>query len=276
MTLMILVLLAMQDKPIDIVAASVEKAPALDGVADDDAWKSAAEVKITLWKPHDPNDKKEALLRACRTAGEIHILLVWKDDTKDVRHNPFVWSKEKGAYEEIELPEDVASLGFELEGEFDADMLAGKESRWDVWHWKAARTNPVGCAMDKSHQYSRSNLGGKSKKFMGNDGKPVWIARPEDEGRSATKRVDKPARHEGDEVAQFVAQEPDGSAADVRAKGAWKDKTWTLELSRKLRTGQKDDTQFEAGKSYGFTLAIFDHEEHMDHSVAPAMKLTIK
>jgi len=273
---LVLLLAALQDKPIELVSAPVDRAPALDGVADDDAWKSAAEVKVTLWKPHDPNDKKDVLVRVCRTTDDIHFLLVWKDDTKDVRHHPFVWNKEKGDYDEAELEEDVASLGFELEGEFDADMLAGKESRWDVWHWKAARTNPAGFAMDKSHQYSRSNLGGKSKKFMGNDGKPVWIARPEDAGRSATKRADKPAKNEGDEVPQFIAQEPDGSAADVRAKGAWKDKTWTLELSRKLRTGQKDDAQLESGKSYGFTLAVFDHEEHADHSVAPTMKLVIK
>ncbi len=276
MTLLILSVLLAQDKPIELVAKAVEKAPAIDGDAGDAAWQSAPETKLTLWKPNDPDDKRELRVRVCRTADEIFFLLSWKDDTKDVRHMPFVWSKDKGGYEELDLAEDVASLAFELEGEFDPDMLAGKESRWDVWHWKAARTNPAGFAMDKSHQYSRSNLGGKSKKWIGHDGKPVWIARPEDSGTSATKRVDKPDKHDGDEIAQFIAQTPEGSAADVRAKGVWKDKAWTLELARKLKTGQKDDAAFEIGKAYGMSVAVFDHEEHSDHSVGAALKLVVK
>src|SRR5574341_1705501 len=91
---LVLLLAALQDKPIELVAATVDKAPALDGAADDEAWKAAAEVKVTLWKPHDPNDKKDVLVRVCRTADEIHFLLTWKDDTKDVRHQPFVWNKD--------------------------------------------------------------------------------------------------------------------------------------------------------------------------------------
>jgi ethylbenzene dehydrogenase len=272
---LILTILA-QDKVIEVVPRVVDKGPMVDGSAADDAWKDAPETVLSLWKPHDEADRRQLRLRAIRTSDEIFFLLVWTDETRDARHMPFVWNKESKSYDEADLTEDVASLGFELEGEFDSNMLAGKESRWDVWHWKAWRTNPAGFAMDKTHQYSRSNLGGKSHKLIATDGRPVWIARPEDQGTSATKRADKPAEYAGDEVPQFAAQAPSGSAADVRAKGEWKDKAWTLELGRKLRTGHKDDTQFETGRSYGFSVAVFDREEDADHSVAATLKLTIK
>lgn len=63
---------------------------------------------------------------------------------------------------------------------------------------------------------------------------------------------------------QFSPGKPTGSAADVRAKGAWADGRWTLELGRKLGTAQKDDTKFDPSRTYKMTLGAFDRTGDMD------------
>lgn len=44
----------------------------------------------------------------------------------------------------------------------------------------------------------------------------------------------------------------------MEAKGIWKDGKWTLELARKLNTGNGDDVQFDATKTYSFGMSVFD------------------
>ena len=50
----------------------------------------------------------------------------------------------------------------------------------------------------------------------------------------------------------------------MRAKGAWADGRWTLELGRKLNTGHKDDTAFDPTRPYKMTLGAFDQTGDMD------------
>src|SRR6185436_12532160 len=69
--------------------------------------------------------------------------------------SPLIWKDT--AYEaQDDKVEDACTLGFELEGKFDSDMKAGIESKWDVWEWGAARTNPTGYALDRTHVYSKT------------------------------------------------------------------------------------------------------------------------
>ncbi len=271
-----LLLLVPQDKTQELTTVLVEKAPTIDGDASDEAWSKAAETKISLWRSYDDTDRRELRVRVCRTADEIFFLLTWKDASKDTRHHPWIWKQDAGKYDELDVAEDAAALSFALEGEFNPDMTAGIESKWDVWRWGAARTNAVGHAADKLHQYSRSKLGGRASQMTAPDGKPVWILMIDDVGKAPTRRVDQPEKQGADEVPQFEPQKPEESAADVRAKGAWNEKTWTLEFARKLSTGRKDDTAFEVGKSCAMSVAIFDHEESGDHFVGPKLMLAIK
>ena len=69
-------------------------------------------------------------------------------------------------------------------------------------------------------------------------------------------------------VLQFPSQKPAGSAGDVQAKGEYAGGKWTVEFKRKLSTGNKDDTVFAAGKSYGIAVATFDKSEKGDHDVS--------
>jgi len=57
---------------------------------------------------------------------------------------------------------------------------------------------------------------------------------------------------------------PTGSAADVRAKGVWRDGRWTVELQRRLFTGHDDDTRFEPARRYKMAISTHDRSGDMD------------
>ena len=52
---------------------------------------------------------------------------------------PTTWERENAKDRE-----DMFSPAFEHTGTFVPNMLAPVEAVWDVWHWKAFRTNPQG------------------------------------------------------------------------------------------------------------------------------------
>lgn len=165
------------------------------------------------------------------------------------------------------------ALAFESNGKFNVDMLANSDRVWDVWHWKAFRTNPQNYSMDKQHIYSSIKPEGKSKPFTGRKGKTIWISRPEDDGISQEKKRPAPTEYTGDRVEQYLVKLPFGSTADVKAKGVWKNNRWALEFSRRLNTTHLDDTAFDITKKYAMGLAPFDHTGNMDKSSG---ELTLK
>lgn len=56
------------------------------------------------------------------------------------------------------------AVAFEHTGSFVPDRLAGIEATWDLWHWKAFRTNPQGYAMDKTHRHADTQPAGTANK----------------------------------------------------------------------------------------------------------------
>lgn len=250
-----------------LVSVRAEKPPTVDGKPDEQVWGAAPELKLTVRRVMLPNAGESAgvSIRSVYTDDEIYFLVAWEDKTRDdASHKSWTWSAAKKAYEEGPDREDMFSLAFEHTGPFVADMLAPVDAVWDVWHWKAFRTNPQGYAMDRTHRYSRQKPEGKAKEFRSHDGKPVWIARSEDAGETVERKQDAPKEQAGERVPQYVPGKPTDSAADVRAKGAWEDGRWTLELGRKLNTGHKDDTTFDPSRSYKIALGTHDRTGDMD------------
>ncbi len=249
-----------------LIAAEIASSPTLDGVADDVAWRTARPLKLDVRRVMAPNKgvKTEASIRAAYTSSHIYFLLSWKDPRADVSHKTWTWNAATGAYVEGKDREDMAALAFELNGPFTADMLSPVETTWDVWHWKALRTNPQGYAMDKTHRYFRQQPDTKANKHEANDGSDIWIARPEDSGNSVEKKQDAPAKHEGERVPQYLPGAPTGSAGDVGAKGRWADGWWSVEFARKLDTGETDDTTFSPDRCYRMAVATFDRTGDMD------------
>jgi hypothetical protein len=254
------------NKPLQIVSVSVMKAPTVDGIGNDPVWGSAKPLAVVAKRVMEPNIglSSRASVRSVHTDTHVYFLVSWEDATEDISHKSWVWNVEKKAYEEGPDREDMFSFGFEHTGDFTADMLSPVDSVWEIWHWKAFRTNPQGYAMDKTHRYARSKPEARANPHKVRDGSEVWISRPEDAGDTVEKKQPAPSTYQGDRVAQYVPGAPRGSAADVRAKGMWANGRWTLEFERRLDTGNPDDTAFDLARSYKMALATFDRTGEMD------------
>ena len=250
-----------------LVAVKVSQLPILDGAGDDPAWREARPVDVVVKgvMPKTKGTATRAQLRAVYTDQDLYLLVTWEDATRDDKaHKPWVWNQSKGAYEEGAEREDMLGVAFEHTGPFTGDMLAGVDAVWDVWHWKATRTNPQGYAMDRTHRFSSSQPGYKANKHKANDGADTWIARPEDRGNTVEIKQPAPKEYQGERVPQYLPGTPTDSAADVRAKGAWSNGRWTVELQRRLLTGHDDDSQFEPGRRYKMAISTHDHSGDMD------------
>jgi hypothetical protein len=250
-----------------LVSPEVERGPEIDGRADDAAWRKASALEVVVRRPLQPNEgaSTDVHLRSVHTSTHVYFLVRWRDETRDdVAHKPWVWNAAKNAYEEGPEREDMLALAFQHTGTFDADMLSGQLGVWDVWQWKAVRTNPQGYAMDRTHRYTAEKPEGKANSHQAKNGQTIWIARPEDAGDTVERKQPAPATHQGDRVPQYLPGTPVGSAADVRAKGTWEGGWWTLELGRQLNTGNADDTPFEQGLTYRFGVGTHDRTGDMD------------
>jgi hypothetical protein len=253
--------------PPQLVAVKAAKPPALDGRGDDAVWREAKPVTVVAKgvMPKTLGTTARVSLRAAYTDTHLYLLAVWDDATQDDKsHRSWKWDADKKAYGEDTDREDMFGVAFEHTGEFTADMLAPVEGVWDVWHWKAFRTNPQGYAMDKTHRYSRSQPAGRANKHAAKDGTDIWIARPEDAGDTVEKSQPAPAELKGERVARYLPGTPSGSAADVQAKGAWAKGQWTVEFARRLETGQPDDTAFSPSRTYRMAVSVHDRSGEMD------------
>jgi hypothetical protein len=252
--------------PARLVSARVAQAPTLDGVGDDEVWKAAVPLQVIARRPLPPHEGASVpvTIRSVHTDSQIFFLVAWDDSTESVSHKTWVWNADKQTYNQADDREDMFALAFEHTGPFDADMLAGTEAVWDVWHWKAFRTNPQGYATDKTHHYTLSKPQRKAKSHTARNKKEIWIARPEDSGDSVEGKRPAPTTFGSERVAQYVPATPSGSAADVRAKGVWSSGEWTLELSRHLDTENPDDTALDPQRSYKIAVAPFDNTGEMD------------
>ena len=153
----------------------------------------------------------------------------------------------------------------------------------DLWHWKGVRTGPVGQIddqyvdstrydKDKSPEAGRKSdaktAGGyvdnvsddkKGPKFAAKGNKtapPYWILDQEKEAVDASKyKV-------GQEVAGIIIAPFTGDRGDISARANWNNGMWTLEFSRKLKTGGQYDVQFDdLSKQYAFGVAVFDNAQ---------------
>ena len=116
----------------------------LDGKADEFAWMQAEEVEVPL--SYGPITK--ASLKAIYTDQDVYIRVRWADDDEDRQHHPWVWDPEQKKYVEGPQVEDSVMLSFEAGCEWQPSFLAGYIFDFDGWHWMAARTDPVGQAVD--------------------------------------------------------------------------------------------------------------------------------
>ena len=125
-------------------AAPVTGEPVIDGHMDDPAWDGAVATTVPLaW-----GGVREATLKAVYTKDEIFIAVSWPDWTHDEQHHPWVWDAAQGRYTEGPQVEDALLVSIEGGCDWSPSLLANQVYDFDAWVWMAARTNPLGQAVD--------------------------------------------------------------------------------------------------------------------------------
>lgn len=116
----------------------------LDGKADEPNWDKAEEVSVPLFF----GDAENAYVQAIYTDDDVYIKVRWRDDTEDRQHHPWVWSEETQQFVAGGQVEDSLILSFEAHCEWTPSFLSGYGFDFDGWQWLAARSDPLGQAVD--------------------------------------------------------------------------------------------------------------------------------
>jgi hypothetical protein len=301
----------------NLISVKATSPPKLDGSGNDAVWRDARELKVQA------KDGPLISLKSVYTSDSLYMLVSWEDETKSVKKNMWVYDggkwdrvKDLRVYENKPTKADEDRLafhwpindsikGFAEKGCLmlchDSGRFAKRESRMftnsptefaDQWHWKAARTNPIGYTDDKwmdnkvltkaqepdlhdrreaAHHGDAKGEGklnysdnktddGKKPRFMHNGGiRGSYFLKKTD---ATAIDYSKAAFKKGNTIPGYVLARPRGSRGDVDAGGVWKDGRWTLEIGRKLVTADKGhDVQFDdLKKTYYFGIAVFDND----------------
>ncbi len=269
-TLIITGLIMLQGSPLaaeTITVMQLASAPTLDG--SDADWKGSIPTVIQLEKSSEKVtvEPRPVSIKAGLFGDEVYLFIQWEDATLDDQHKPFIWNTTQKKYEAGKQKEDRLALQFEMKGDYTVNWMSGKSFEADMWHWKAARSNPLGLMQDKMTIIGKDPV---KKAYTATDenGAAIYIQRPSDQGDKfyTTKRY---SSKEKDVMPKYIlASKPQGSVADVHCTGVWQDGKWNLEIRRKLDTSHSDDVVFTAGKKIKAGIAIFDHSGDDNHLIS--------
>lgn len=266
LSMMPITLYAEQVVPIAPLAA----APVVDGMGSE--WSAVNGVEIALRKirAEHKTEVDSITVKGGVFGDRIYFYLSWKDSTENVEHKPFVWDEQQGRYLQSTELEDRLALQFAMSGDYTTDWLSGNSFTADMWHWKAFRSNTLGLAHDKQTIISDKKL---LRSYEGHtpQGVPVYIRRPSDSGDRLYRSQRYRERQEEKMSKYAMSTDPQGSIADIKAKGVWREGDWHLEISRKLNTRHADDVIFQPGQSVRGGIAVFDGTGDDDHRVSDTL-----
>jgi len=274
----------------------------IDGSDDEAAWSLAPEVEIPLAY----GNVAKAGVRALYTDDEVFIRVRWADATEDREHHPWTWNEDSRRYEAGSQAEDSVMLSFEAGCEWTPSLLGGYMYDFDAWHWMAARSDPLGQAVDlygnvqdrdtgiaDFHPYdSRVVEDEWIIKFTENQEvdlhadwdqvdrvymmlpvtKKLWVRAVPDGGRQAPEFVERlpaPALAPADASQTSPSFKPlrlEGGAGEVAARGQWKDGYWTVEFRRARHTPVEHIYDTVFNRIVQFSVHVFDHAERLDEA----------
>ena len=264
---------------------------------------------VLTTSPNTPADAAPVALQAAYDAKNVYILGVWTDLTGDEslakdqwEFDGTSWSRPAGRNEDrIALMFDISTTDWgtggtgcaiychvgETPGDGGRMRTNNAGETLDMWHWKAARSNPMGFADDK-HVIWADAVDTTTGTRKGDDGSsvdsnnrdaagtlPAFMAE-NDPGANATFLINIPqgsaravpfdpsaAHQAGDTIAGHVLQAAHSSRAGLKAQGSYSAGVWTVILSRPQTTNTPtQDVQFDlsnAANLYGFSAAIFNN-----------------
>lgn len=232
-----------------LIIPAIEELPLLDGFLDP-VWNGVP--GIYLW---DPIARRNILLKGAYANDRIFFLVSFNDSDESREMFSWHWDRTEQMYVLGDEIEDSFVFKWNMEREpHDLSIYADIRSAADIWFWKADRTDRVGYADDKTQQLLPTSSD-KAQEIISRTGKLMYLTRVGDEGQGAYVST-FPLDFIGEKVLKYDSREPQGSRADVRAKGHWHDGMWTIEFSRQLITAHTDDIQFELDKEYQFGVSL--------------------
>jgi hypothetical protein len=236
-----------------LLAVKVSDPPAVDGIAEDSAWKNGP-VLTTYDKAGDLQIK----VKAVYTDSEIFLLVNFPDPDESRTHKSWIWDDERNFYTVGNDREDIFIVKWNMEPTtVDLSIYSDNAYTADIWFWKACRTDSRGYADDKIHKLGTIQ-DRYANEIVSRTGLKTYLLRQGDVGDSVYQ-INLISAYQGETLPRYVMQRPTDSRSDVRAKGVWQDGRWTVEFGRKLITGNRDDIQFNSlGKEYLFGLSRYE------------------
>ncbi|MCP4158087.1 MAG: hypothetical protein GY757_60850 [bacterium] len=280
-----------------LTAAKVKKVPT--GL-DDPLWEKARATRIPLeGKDKFAGNKKTLTAKAIYTYEDIYFLFTWKDATRSVIKKTWKFDGQKWTH--LKGDEDRIALLFEItriknfasqgcaatcHGPYKAPLFEYKFStgtaaeKGDLWHWKAARTDPYNHADDgwltivdiETGRRYDAGKGGDIKNETVDKSRPIYMQDPTLEPsrpgfllmNEAVKITDYSAFKTGDTIPFHLPYHLIGSRGDIKTISRHADGSWTLMLYRQLDTDNNDDVMFNPRKKYSFAAAVFDNSGDED------------
>jgi hypothetical protein len=240
-----------EPREMTLVSIPVADAPIVDGQANEAFWQTAPAI-TTL----DYSSQRPITIRSVHTKREIFFLATFPEEIPHETHKTWVWDAKEEVYREGPDREDVFVFKWSMSGNaVDLRLREAQPHVADIWFWKAHRTNPSGYADDKGQGVSKTP-GATARKIQSAKHGTLYFDRWGDKGEPAWQ-AQLYFDYQGPRLPQFVPRTPEGSRADVRAKGVWSNKQWTLEFGRKLNTGHHDDIVFTPGGLHLFAVACY-------------------
>ena len=271
----------------------------VDGKTDEIQWKNAVEVTVPLFY----GDVREASVKALYTDEEVFLSVRWPDATQNRDHHPWTWDANQQRYIEGSQIEDSVLLSFEAGCEWTPSLLSGYIYDFDGWHWLAARSDPLGQALDlygntKNREERDMNFGVQQSRIPvdhwqlkftennfvdmnanWNELDRVYLKQPVNNTVYVRALPDgyRPPPYfellpppsivpedEGQTYPQFSPVKLSGDAGEVSAKGHWEDGFWTVEFRRVLRTPVGAIYDTVFNRLVQFSVHVFDRTDQLN------------
>ncbi|ETW96104.1 MAG: hypothetical protein ETSY1_27970 [Candidatus Entotheonella factor] len=226
--------------------------PTIDGVVQEPVWKRAAAI-TTL----DFASQRPIILQAVHTVEHIFFRVTYPDAAPSETHKSWERDLQEAIYKPLPDREDMFVFKWSLVGNtVHLGLRDAEPHRADIWFWKARRTNPSNYADDK-WQLVSDRLQPSAKELTSPNHGRLFFRRVGDEGMSAYSER-KFYEYQGETPPKYYPRQPQGSRADIRAKGRWEAGHWTIEWARKLQTGHDDDLALIPGQTYLFGVSCYE------------------